>query len=136
MKKQTTPSKTLNALLWTAQILLSLSLIWAGLLKLFQPVKELQLLWPWTGEVSASFIKLTGTVDLLGALGLLLPSLLRWKVILVPVAAIGVILLMIAASAFHISRGEGSQIGVNIVFALIAGFIAWGRFKTTAAPKS
>lgn len=130
MKKQTTPSKTLNFFLWTAQILLSLTLIWAGALKWMQPVDQLKHMWHWTGEVAPSFVKFTGIIDLLGAFGLLLPPLFRMKSILVSVAAIGILLLMIAASAFHIARGEGAQIGVNGVFMFFAGFIAWGRFST------
>lgn len=124
MKKQTA-----TILLWTLQILLSGSLIWAGSLKLFQPIETLQTMWPWTGEVSGSFVKLTGVFDLLGAFGLILPGLFRFKPILVPLSAAGIILLMIAAGIFHVSRGETEQIGVNIVFAILAGLIVWGRFK-------
>ncbi len=116
-------------LLWALQILLSGSLIWAGSMKLFQPIEALKTMWPWTGEVSTGFVKLTGIFDLLGAFGLIFPALLRFKPIFVPLSAIGIILLMIAAGIFHISRGETEQIGVNIVFAVFAGLIVWGRFK-------
>ncbi|MDF3029409.1 MAG: hypothetical protein K0S23_3716 [Fluviicola sp.] len=121
--------KTTHIVLWIAQILLSLCLIWAGIVKLFQPIDQLETMWPWTGEVSPALVKLTGIIDLLGALGLLLPSLFKFKPILTPIAAIGIILLMIAASVFHTCRGEGSQIGFNIVVAVISAFIAYGRLK-------
>jgi putative oxidoreductase len=121
--------KTMNILLWIAQILLSTSLIWAAGVKLFQPIEQLETIWPWTGDVSRAFVRFTGVIDLLGALGVILPSLFRFKPVLAPIAAIGIVLLMIAASIFHISRGEGSQIGFNIVFAVIAAFVAYGRFK-------
>lgn len=121
--------KTMNILLWIAQILLSASLIWAAAVKLFQPIEQLEIMWPWTGDVPPAFVRFTGVIDLLGALGVILPSLFRFKPVLTPIAAIGIILLMIAASVFHISRGEGSQIGFNIVFAGIATFVAYGRFK-------
>jgi uncharacterized membrane protein len=121
--------KTTQILLWIAQILLSLCLGWAGIVKLFQPVEQLEMMWPWTGEVSPASVKLTGIIDLLGALGLLIPSLFRFKPVLTPIAAIGVILLMIAASVFHICRGEGYQIGFNSVVAVISAFIAYGRLK-------
>ncbi|MNU72705.1 hypothetical protein D3C71_621750 [compost metagenome] len=132
MKKQTTTPKTWNILLWIAQILLSGSLLWSGSMKLFQAIEELKAMWPWVGEVSPGFVKLTGVLDLIGAFGLVLPALLRFKPILIPLSAIGIILLMIAAGIFHISRGETEQIGVNIFFALFAGFIAWGRFKISS----
>ena len=73
-------------------------------------------------------VKLTGVVDLLGAMGLVLPTLLRIRPGLTPIAAICIILLMVCASVFHLMRGEASVIGVNVVFALLAAFVAWGRF--------
>lgn len=121
--------KTMNMLLWIAQILLSASMIWAAGVKLFQPIEQLEIMWPWTGEVSPAFVRLIGVIDLLGALGVILPTLLRFKPVLAPIAAIAIVLLMIAASVFHISRGESSQIGFNIVFAGVAAFVAYGRFK-------
>lgn len=121
--------KTRNVLLWIAQILVSATLIWAASVKLVQPIELLERLWPWTGEISPVFVRLTGIVDLLGALGLILPPLFRVKPILTPVAALGIVLLMACAATFHVSRGEASQIGFNAIFALIAAFIAYGRFK-------
>lgn len=105
------------------------TLLWAGAMKWFQPVETLAAMWPWTGEVPRAFVKFTGIVDALGALGLILPSLLRVYPKLTPTAAIGVIMLMVCASVFHISRGEASVIGVNVVFAAMAAFVAWGRFR-------
>ncbi|HXD91934.1 MAG TPA: DoxX family protein [Bacteroidia bacterium] len=124
-----TPSKAIHITLWVAQAVLASSLIWASMMKLFQPIEKLSAMWPWTGQVPMIVVKFTGIVDLLGALGLILPSLIRFKPKLTPIAAIGIIVLMICASIFHIVRGEASVIGVNIIFAIIAAFIAWGRFK-------
>jgi len=131
-----TPSKALNATLWIAQVLLAITLIWAASMKLFQPIEKLAVMWPWAGQVSPALVKFTGIVDLLGGLGLILPALLRINPKLTPIAALGIIALMLCAGIFHISRGEGAMIGPNVVFALIAGFIAWGRFrKAPIAPK-
>ncbi|AEA44328.1 DoxX family protein [Fluviicola taffensis] len=121
--------KTTNVFLWIAQTLLSITLIWAGALKNIQPIEKLELMWPWAGQVSPAFVQFTGVIDLLGGIGLIVPALFRIKPILTPIAALGIILLMISASVFHISRGEGTQIGFNIVVAAIAGFIAYGRLK-------
>jgi len=122
------PSKALNITLWVAQLLLASSMVWAASMKLLQPEK-VAAMWPWAGQVSPALVKFTGIVDLLGGLGLVLPILLNIKPKLTPIAAICVIVLMVCASIFHVVRGEASQIGVNIVFASIAAFIAWGRFK-------
>ncbi|SIN91572.1 DoxX family protein [Chitinophaga niabensis] len=115
-----------NTLLWIAQSLVAGTLAWAAYMKLFQPVSDL---WPWAKEVPLALVRLTGVVDLLGAAGLILPSLLDIRPKLTPIAAIGVVMLMICAAVFHIIRGEASVIGMNIVFAIIATFIAWGRLK-------
>ena len=127
MAEQQKPSKALNIALWIVQILLSATLIWAASMKLFQPVGKVAAMWPWAGQVSNSLLKFTGIIDLLGALGLVLPMLLKIKPWLTFFAALGIIILMVVASIFHISRGEGGQIAPNVIFALMAGFIAWGR---------
>ncbi|TDE15569.1 DoxX family protein [Dyadobacter psychrotolerans] len=121
-------SKSINTLLWAAQWLLAITLTWSALTKLLTPVNELAQMWPWVGQTPVVLVQFTGFSDMLGALGLLLPSLLRIKPILTPIAAVSIIVLMLCAALFHIVRGETSQIGVNIVFALIAAFTAWGRF--------
>lgn len=114
-----------NIILWTAQVLLAVTLIWAGVMKLFKPE---DLPWQWVKE-NPNLVKATGFFDLLGGFGLVLPSLLRIQPKLTIYAAYGTIALMISASVFHISRGEASQIGFNIFVVLTAVFIAWGRLK-------
>lgn len=119
-------STLLTIALWLAQGLLAVSLIWAAMMKLFQPAAQLAAMWPWTAEYP-TLVKLTGVFDLLAGIGLVLPALLRIKPRLTIYAAYGTVALMVAASLFHIARGEASQIGVNIVFAALAIFISWGR---------
>lgn len=117
--------KFLNAILWIVQLLLAATFIWAGTMKLFKPE---ELPWPWIQENPALVI-LTGVIDLLAGFGLVLPTALRIQPKLTVYAAYGIILLMTAASIFHISRGEGSQIGFNIFVLICAVFIVWGRQK-------
>ena len=114
--------KTTHILLWIAQILLSLCLSWAGIVKLFQPVEQLKMMWPWTGEVSQVFVKLIGIIDLLGALGLLIPPLFRFKPVLTPIAAIGIIsskckllLYTIARHRFRPSRNLHCEIQITLL---------------------
>jgi uncharacterized membrane protein YphA (DoxX/SURF4 family) len=128
--------KAIRLALWTAQVVLAAGLIWAGLMKLLQPVEALSAVWPWTGQVPVALVKLVGTLDVLAAIGLILPSLLRVQPVLTPIAAIGIVALMACAGIFHVARGEASSIGVNVVFAAIAAFVAWGRFtKAPITPK-
>jgi len=136
MTNQHKPLKTLHIALWVVQVLVALTLLWASAVKLFQPVEEVAALWPWAGEVPVAVLKFTGVVDLLGGLGLILPALLRIQPRLTPIAALGLVVLMCCASVFHIARGEGSQIGFNVLFAALSAFIAWGRLhKVPIAPK-
>lgn len=121
-------SKWLNIALWVAQGLISLTLIWAGYTKLFQPIEEIAKMLPWALD-NPGLLKFTGIVDLLGGIGIVLPAALKIQPKLTVFAAYGTIALMIAASVFHISRGEASLIGMNIFFLVLAGFIAWGRSK-------
>lgn len=124
----TVKSKGLNIALWVAQGLIALTLIWAGYAKLFQPIEETAKMLPWALD-NPGLLKFTGVVDLLGGIGIVLPAALRIQPKLTVFAAYGTIALMIAASIFHISRGESSLIGMNIFFLVLAGFIAWGRTK-------
>ncbi|GAB3882310.1 DoxX family protein [Spirosoma agri] len=136
MAHQLKPSKTIHILLWVAQLVLALTFGWAALMKLFQPTATLAAMWPWAGQIPEAWVRVTGLIDLLGALGLVLPSFLRIQPKLTPVAAISIVVLMVCASIFHIARGEVAQIGANVVFAGIAAFIAWGRMnKAPIEPK-
>jgi putative oxidoreductase len=127
--EQTKRPKGLHIALWVAQVLLALMFIMTGFMKLGQPIEELAKSLPWVTQVPAAFVKFIGISELLGGFGLLLPAALRIKPILTPWAAIGLAVIMVLASGFHLSRGESSVIGMNLVLAAIALFIAWGRFK-------
>ncbi|MBL0740576.1 DoxX family protein [Chryseolinea lacunae] len=136
MTHQQKPSRIIHIGLWVVQVLLAINLVWAAMVKLFQPIEQLSAMWPWTGQVSVALVKFTGLVDLMGAVGLILPALLRVKPTLIPITALFMIVLMVCASIFHIARGEASLIGVNVVVAVLAAFVAWGRFmKAPIVPK-
>ena len=124
----TAKSKGLNITLWIAQGLISLTLIWAGYAKLFQPIEETAKMLPWALD-NPGLLKFTGIIDLLGGIGIVLPAALKIQPKLTVFAAYGTIALMIAASIFHISRGEASLIGMNIFFFILAAFVVWGRTK-------
>lgn len=121
-------SKALNIALWVAQGILALIFLWAAYTKLFQPLEEAAKMLPWAKD-NPGLVKITGVVELLGAIGIILPAALRIQPKLTILAAYGIIALMISAAVFHISRGEASLIGMNIFFLLLAAFVAWGRSK-------
>jgi hypothetical protein len=122
------PSKIIHITLWVAQVTLAV-LFMAGAIMKFQPIETISAMMPWTGQVPVWIVRLLGLIDLLAAVGLILPSMLRIKPQLTPWAALSIITLMFSAIVFHVSRGEASVTGVNIISAIIALFIVWGRLK-------
>lgn len=130
-------STLLNVSLWVAQTLLAGMFIMAGITKSFQPIETIGASLPWVLNAPLALIRFIGISELLGGIGLLLPSILRIKPQFTGYAAIGLALVMIFAAIFHAMRGEYSLIGINILIGLIAGFIAWGRLKKLPiTPKS
>ena len=127
-------SKALHITLWIAQVLLAAMFLMSGFMKLAQPIDQLSKMLPWAAQVPEALVRFIGAAEVLGALGLILPSLLRIKPQLTAWAAIGIAVIMLLATFFHISRGENGAIGMNIVLALLAAFIAWGRFKKAPIP--
>ena len=126
------PRRALNIALWVAQVLLAGMFLMAGVMKLTQPLDALGAQMPWVASVPAALVRFIGAAELAVALGLLLPSLTRIQPRLTVLAALGLIVVMVLASAFHLSRGEGAAVPMNLVLAAVAAFIAWGRSK--AAP--
>jgi hypothetical protein len=130
------PSKGLNVALWIVQGLLALNFAGAGIWKLVTPVPELAAKMPWMGEVSAAFLYTTAVFDLLGGLGVLLPSVTRIKPGLTVLAALGCVALMLGAIVFHVSRGEAANTPFNFILIALSLFVAWGRRRAPIAPRA
>lgn len=128
----TRPPAALSVTLWVVQILLALMFIASGLWKLLTPIEQLAESFPWVGEVSAVLVRGTSLLDVVGGLGLLLPSVTRIRPRVAVAAAIGCAALQLGAIVFHVSRGEVADIPFNLVLLTLALFVAWGR--NTADP--
>jgi len=128
-------SKGLHVGLWVVQGLLGVTFVGTGIWKLTTPVSELAAKMPWMGEVSPTFLYVTAVFDLLGGLGVLLPSLTRIKPGLTVLAAIGCVALMVSAIVFHVSRGEAAKTPFNLLLVALSLFVAWGRRKVPLAPR-
>jgi hypothetical protein len=127
----------MNIGLWIVQSLLGLTFAGTGLWKLTTPIPELAAKFPWMGEVSPGFLYATGVFDLLGGLGVLLPSVTRIKPRLAVLAALGCAALQAAAIVFHVSRGEAANTPFNFLLVALAVFVAWGRrSKAPVMPRS
>jgi uncharacterized membrane protein YphA (DoxX/SURF4 family) len=115
--------------LWITASLLALVFLLAGTLTLFSGKEKLQNSgMAWVEDFPLPAVKGIGLLEVLGAVGLVLPALLDIATVLVPVAAAGLAALMIGAAITHGRRGEFSAIAVNAVLFALAAFTAWGRF--------
>lgn len=115
----------LNIVLWIVQILLGLLFLWAGGTKLVLPLEMLK------GPVDFPgwFIRFIGVAEVLGGLGLILPGLLKIKTGLTPLAAGGLVIIMIGATAIGIIGGPISLAAIPLVCGLLAAFVAYGRWR-------
>ena len=114
--------------LWVLQWLLGASLVAAGVLKLSLPFDQAVAMFPWAADVPALYT-VTSVLDVLGGLGVVVPSLTRILPRTTVLAALGVVLLMLSAVVFYLIRGEISEIIANLVLAGVAAVIAWGRWR-------
>lgn len=118
----------MNSILWLVQILLAAAFGMAGVMKATQPVDVLAANGiAWAPQVPLALVRFIGISELLGAVGLILPALTKIKPFLTPLAALGLLTVMILAMGFHVSRGEASALPINIVLGGLAAFVAWGR---------
>jgi hypothetical protein len=82
----------------------------------------------WARDFSPSAVKGIGAAEILGAAGLILPQATGIAAVLTPVAASGLVLLQLGAMVTHARRKEYRPLPINIVLALLAAFVAIGRF--------
>ncbi len=123
-------SKVLHIGLWVGQGLLAAAFGMAGIMKLTMPTEELMAKgMGFVSEFGVGTIRFIGISEVLGALGLILPAALRIKPILTPLAAVGIAIIMVLATSYHISHSE--PFITTIVLLALALFVAWGRFKKT-----
>jgi uncharacterized membrane protein YphA (DoxX/SURF4 family) len=115
--------------LWIIAIVLAVVFIASGLMKEFVPKDKLVTSGQgWAQDVSPTNIRLIGLVEILGAVGLVLPAALHIAPILVPLAAVGLALVMVGAVVVHARRHESMNVAVNVVLIALAVFVVWGRF--------
>jgi putative oxidoreductase len=124
----------LNIALWIVQALLAIGFLMTGMQKLLTPVAGFAQKTP---GFSQGLFKFIGVAEVAGALGMILPAATRIMPRLTPWAGVGLMIVMILATGFHISRGELSNTLVTIPLGLLSAFVAWGRFfKAPIAPRS
>ncbi|MGZ8726199.1 MAG: DoxX family protein [Aeromicrobium sp.] len=115
--------------LWTAQVLRAALFLATGLTKLTQPRAQLAAgPMGWAADVSDVEFRAVGVLEILGALGLVLPGALGIAPFLTPLAAVGLALTMVGAIATHVRRGETDRLVVPVVLLALTLFVAVERF--------
>jgi hypothetical protein len=120
----------MNLALWIAAGVLAGVLLVAATNKLVIPREKLAALpgGGWVEDFSPGALKAISTLEILGAVGLILPAVLGIAPVLVPLAATGAALLFAGAVITRLRRGEKVTIVVDLVYLALAVFVAWGRF--------
>ena len=118
----------MNTFVWILQVVLALVFLATGVLKLAQPKEKLREQMRWVDGFSQDAIRGIGLAEVLAALGLVLPGWLDVLTWLTPLAAAGLVLVMIGAIATHLRLKEWPMVAGNVVLAVLSLVVAWARF--------
>lgn len=113
--------------LWTTQILLAALFLFAGGYKLVTPVEEMLKQMP--VALPGWFLQFVAVCEVLGAIGLILPGLLHVKPVLTPLAAAGLVIVMIGATVVTLMGGMIATALFPLVVGILAVFVAYGRWR-------
>lgn len=125
----------MNTLLWIIAGLLAAVFLFSGGLKVMLPKDKIRAAGrigqmdaaAWTEDFSPSPIKAIGLLEVLAAIGLILPPVLGIAPVLAPLAALGLVLMMIGATITHIRRKEAKAVVATLAYLTLAVVVVWGR---------
>lgn len=118
----------MNTILWLLQFLLGIYFFVTGILHFIVP-PGLPAPMSWMYELPAGLHTFSGIAEILAGLGLILPGLTRIQTRLIPLAALGLVLVMLGAAVWHLGRGEYPNILMNLLLAALSAFLAYGRWR-------
>ena len=119
----------MNIALWIAQALLAAIFLFAGGMKLVISIEEMTKQMPI--PLPGWFLRFTGIVEVLGAIGVILPWLLRIRPGLTPLAATGLVIVMIGATVYTLAAGDFASAPIPLVVGILTAFVAYGRWRLT-----
>ena len=118
----------MNTVGWILQGILTSIFLMAGSLKILQSEDKLNAMMAWTTRYPSSTVKLIGFVEILGAIGLILPLYYNIMPVLTPLSATGLAIIMVLAFLHHSKHNEKKERVINFVIFIDAAFIAYLRF--------
>jgi hypothetical protein len=119
----------MNYALWIVQGVLALIFLFSGGMKLVTPLEVLTEQMPLPGL----FVRFIGVAEVLGAIGLILPGLLRIRPGLTPLAAAGLVIIMIGATVLTLVGGGVALALIPLVVGLLSAFVAYRRWSSFTA---
>ncbi len=123
----------MNGLLWVLQVLLGFFFVVIGVLH-FVLLPGLPAPMAWMYDLSPGLHYFSGSAEIAAGLGLVLPGLTGIQTRLTPLAAVGLVFLMVGAIVWHCTRSEFTNVARNILLMGLSGFIAYGRWKLSPLP--
>jgi hypothetical protein len=126
------PNRKTTVVLWIIQVLLALLFLFAGGAKLVMPIEELTK----GTSLPGLFLRFIGVAEVLGAIALILPGLLRIRPVLTPLAATGLVIIMIGATVVNLIGGQVVAAVITVVAGLLSAFVAYKRWRTAPRRES
>ena len=118
----------MHRLVWILQIVLGVYFVVAGVMHFVVP-DGLPAQLDWMYELSTWAHWASGAAEIAGGLGLVVPAVARVRTELVPLAALGLLVIMLSAAVWHASRGEAQNLVTNLIVAALLGFVGWVRWR-------
>ena len=119
------PNRKKNVMLWILQGLLAALFMFAGVMKFVMPIEEMTK----QTHLPGLFLHFIGVAEILGAIGLILPGLLRIRVGLTPLAAAGLAIITVGATVITLAGGQIGMAMFPLVTALLSAFVAYSRWR-------
>ena len=116
----------MNIVLWVVQVALALAFLAHGLMFLFPPANLVEVM---NATIPPAFRLFLGVAEVLAALGLTVPGIIRRSPWLISWAAAGLMIVMIGATVLHVTRGEVSSAITTTILLAMATFVAYMRWK-------
>src|SRR4051794_17276977 len=123
----------MNIALWLVQGILAFAFVTSGRINAFAHEQAYPNM-TWVHTLPSPLVTFIGICELLGAVGVVLPWVLRVQPRLTPLAAVGLASVMVLAIGYHLTRGElGSVVVANLILLCLSLFVAWGRWSAVRA---
>lgn len=110
---------------WVVAVVLAVFYLYSGVIKIVRAKDRLRPMMGWIDTVPLGAVRVIGVLEVFGAAGLILPPLTGIAVVLATLAAVGLVLLQVGATALHLRRGEAKLIGLNIVLLVLGAVAVW-----------